>query len=125
MIPFPIEIVVLPLSSLIAALIAGPAIALHLTRHARAIRPSDSRLGPAAIILLSVLALIACFAASFATAALAYSLMTYPPTRIEPANFAGGPSGGQIALANTLASAAALAVATGIWLTAFRFAAKR
>lgn len=125
MIPFPIEIVVLPLVSLITALIAAPAIAYHLTRPARALRRNASLLRPVACIFLGVLALIACFVTSWATLAIAYSLMTYPPPRIEPANFAGGPSNGQVALANTLAAVAALAVAIGIWLPAFSFAAKR
>lgn len=119
MIPIAIEIFVLPIACLFAVWIFGFAIAKRAARMYLTRRAKTLDLGGPLGCCVGIVAMPLCFLAGALTSFLCYSLMDYPATRVEPANFSGGPSGWQTLFANVVASLMQCFVAVCLWLIAF------
>ncbi len=119
-IQLPIEILSLPIANILSVWLFGLSIGRtlagpYLSRHGKTLNS-----GRTFLICVGVAAMPLCLVAGFKAIHFCYSFMEYPPFRIEPANFAGGPSKRQAMLALSLASMCQLFLAVCIWLIAFR-----
>lgn len=118
-----IDFLALPIANVLSVWLFGLSIARSLAGPYLTRRGKMLNSGRTFLFGVGVVAMPLCLVAGFKAIHVCYSFMEISPFRIEPANFAGGPSNRQAMLAMCLASFCQLFLAMCIWLIAFRLSA--
>jgi len=124
MFPIPFELFLLPVVALVSAWGLGTAIARFVDAHFFAQPAGKPSLSVSTIIGAGIAAMALSLLAGVLSLWLCYSFiyafMDVPPHRIEPANFAGGPTPFQVFAATGITTLVQISASVLVWHTTYR-----